>query len=230
MALEPFVLVQGAVDHLFELLAPKSLQDIDLTPGQQRGDDLETGVLRGGADEGHRTALDGAQEAVLLGLGEAVNLVDEQHRPRAEHALALRAVDDLADFLDAAANGAELVKGPTGGFRHQAGQGGLSDPRRAPQDHRRQLTGLQGAAQRGIRPDEVGLSDVVLEAPWAHALGQGGIRGLGSVHGAGCSVAGAALGRSTTFKGMPSGRVCFQRVWDHSQYAGSWRSWTSSRS
>ncbi len=62
--------------------------------------------MRRSADEDDRAVLDVGQEDVLLGGVEAVQFVDEEHRPPA--ALPLpepRALDDLADLLDAGCGG-----------------------------------------------------------------------------------------------------------------------------
>ena len=45
---------------------------------EQRGDDFKRWVFRGRADQGDRAVLDGVQEGVLLGLVEAMDLVDEE--------------------------------------------------------------------------------------------------------------------------------------------------------
>jgi hypothetical protein len=45
---------------------------------EEGGGDLERGVLRGGADEDNGTVLDEGEDGVLLGLVEAVDLVDEE--------------------------------------------------------------------------------------------------------------------------------------------------------
>ena len=48
-------------------------------PAQQGRIHLEERVLRGGPDEHDQPVFDGGEEHVLLGLGEAVHLVDEEH-------------------------------------------------------------------------------------------------------------------------------------------------------
>ena len=55
------------------------LQLQDQRPRQQRCDHGERRVLGGGRDQQHDPVLDGGQQRVLLGLGEPVHLVDEQH-------------------------------------------------------------------------------------------------------------------------------------------------------
>lgn len=67
----------GAVEQLGERLMVEPVQDQHLCAAQQRGVELERGVLRRGADQRDRPVLDIGQEAVLLGTVEAVDLVDE---------------------------------------------------------------------------------------------------------------------------------------------------------
>lgn len=70
-------------------------------PGQQRGDDREVRVLGGRRDQGHPAVLDRGEQGVLLGLAEAVDLVEEEDGLLAEAAGgAAGAVDDRPDLLD----------------------------------------------------------------------------------------------------------------------------------
>lgn len=50
-----------------------------MTAGEKGRDDCEAWVFSGGGNEDDLTALDGAQENVLLSLGEAVDLVKEEN-------------------------------------------------------------------------------------------------------------------------------------------------------
>ncbi len=63
-----------------DLLGRERLQRVHAQARQESAVDLERGVLGGGADERHQVLLDGRQQRVLLGLVEAVDLVEEQHR------------------------------------------------------------------------------------------------------------------------------------------------------
>jgi hypothetical protein len=62
----------------------KGFKHVHLAAGKQGADHLEAGVLRGGTDQGDGSLLHGAQQGVLLGLAEPVDLVDEQHGACAE--------------------------------------------------------------------------------------------------------------------------------------------------
>ncbi len=75
-----FVILQGPAEQGGDLLLVERVQDHRLAAGEQRGVDLEGGVLGRRADQGDGAVLDGRQEGVLLALVEAVDLVDEQER------------------------------------------------------------------------------------------------------------------------------------------------------
>ena len=63
---------------------------------QQRRDHAEERVLRRRGDQRHPAVLHPRQQGVLLGLGEAVHLVDEQHRLAAERDSSRRAASIAA--------------------------------------------------------------------------------------------------------------------------------------
>ncbi len=91
---------QPAGHHLLELLGRQRLEPPEGRPRQQRGVDLEEGVLGGGPDEHHQPLLDRGQQGVLLGAVEPVHLVEEQDGPPALLAEeAPGAVDDLPHVL-----------------------------------------------------------------------------------------------------------------------------------
>ena len=74
----------------------------DAAAREQRGVDVEEGVLGRRADQDHRAVLDVRQQRVLLRAVEAVDLVDEEDRALVRDLAApLRAGDDLADVGDA---------------------------------------------------------------------------------------------------------------------------------
>ena len=68
----------GAVEEFQQVVLLQRLQHVHLAAGEQGADDFERGVLRCGADEGDHALLHGTQQGVLLGLAEAVYLVDEE--------------------------------------------------------------------------------------------------------------------------------------------------------
>ncbi len=150
------------------------------------GFDLEEGILRGGPDEHDEAVLDGGQEHVLLGLGEAVHLVDEEHGPLALLAQAvLRLGQRLADVLHAGGRGRERGQVLGGGVGQEPGQGGLAGAGGPPQDRRADPVRLGQAAQRRAGADEVLLAHDLVEGAGAEAGGQGGLAPEAAVGGVG---------------------------------------------
>ncbi len=116
----------GAVDeHVDRLVVGSGLLGVEPAPHQdldggaverleaeqrraaaQRRVDLEERVLGGRPDEGDRAVLDRRQQGVLLRLGEAVDLVEEQDRAPPVHAEAFPGTfDDLPHVLDPGGDG-----------------------------------------------------------------------------------------------------------------------------
>ena len=58
----------------------KCFKHQDLTAREQGRDDLEGGILGGGADQDERAPFDMGKKIVLLRFIEVMDLVDEQHR------------------------------------------------------------------------------------------------------------------------------------------------------
>ncbi len=102
---------------------------------EQRRVDLEVRVLGRGADEGEQAGLDRRQQRVLLGLVEAVDLVEEQDRALAVLAEPLLGPGEhLAHVLHAGAHRRQALEGPLGRRGDQLGERRLARAGRAPQD------------------------------------------------------------------------------------------------
>jgi hypothetical protein len=74
------------------------VQLIDLRAAEERVVDLEVRVLRRRPDQRDKALLDRGQQGVLLGLVEAVDLVEEEDRAAAAGPALAGAGDDLADL------------------------------------------------------------------------------------------------------------------------------------
>ena len=86
---------QGPVDQRADRVRVERLERQHPRARQQRSDHLERRVLGCRADQDDRSALDVRQQGVLLGLVEAVDLVEEDDRgPPARRELELGALDD----------------------------------------------------------------------------------------------------------------------------------------
>ena len=166
---------RGAQDAL-DLLRRERLELEDAGAGEQRRDDLERRVLGRGADERDRAVLDIRQDDVLLRLVEAVDLVDEEDRalPLLAEPLACFS-DDAAEVSDAGRDGGDGLEVGLRERGDDAGEGGLAGAGRAPEDHRGELVGVDGAAQDAPLADEVLLADELVEGARPHARGERGV-------------------------------------------------------
>jgi hypothetical protein len=113
------------------------------------------------------------QEGVLLRLVEAMHLVHE-HDGRAAILVAreARPLHRVADLLHAGEDRRDGDELGVEGARHQAREGGLPDPRRAPEDHRMRPTGTQRHADRLALAQQVLLADHLVDGLRSQALGE----------------------------------------------------------
>ena len=135
-----------------ELLGGERGQRIHPQAREQGAVDLERGVLGGGADQRQQALLHGRQQRVLLGLVEAVDLVEEQHRPAASGSAPVgRALDHRTDLRAPGLHRAELLEGAAGALGDDPREGRLAGSRRAVEEHRVGLAVLDRRAQGGAR-------------------------------------------------------------------------------
>ena len=112
------------------------------------------------ADEQHDPVLHRGQQGVLLGLGEAVHLVDEQHRLLAREEAAAGQFDDAAHFLHPGGQRGQCLEAAAGGPRDQRRERGLAgagrtvqeDGRGAPTPPRGVAAAHRGPADAAARP------------------------------------------------------------------------------
>ena len=83
-----------------DLVVGERLEAPDAHPREERGVHLEVGVLGGRADERDGPVLDVRQQRVLLGLVEAVDLVEEQHGAGAVEGQPVLRLGDRGAHLD----------------------------------------------------------------------------------------------------------------------------------
>ena len=169
----PLGVLQGAAEKRDDVLFLQSFQHEHARAGEQGRDDLEGRVFRRRADEGEHAVFDVGQEAVLLGLVEAVDLVDEQNRADAPALHALRLVHGGAQFLHPVEHRAQRDEVRVRPVRDDARERRLARAGRSPEDKRAQGVFLHGAPQHAARADEVILAQDLIERPGAHAFGQG---------------------------------------------------------
>ena len=140
-----------------DLLGRQRLQRVDAHAREQRAVDLERGVLGRRADQRHQALLDGRQQRVLLGLVEAVDLVEEEHRLR-RRSVSRRcggALDHGAHLGAPGRDRAQLLEGRAGALGDDPRERRLARAGRAVEDHRVRPALLDRGAQRraGARAD-----------------------------------------------------------------------------
>ena len=142
----------------------------------ERGVDLEEGVLGGGAHEHHDAVLHGMEQGILLRAVEAVDLVDEQDRAlaRGEQAV-LGRLDGLAQVLDGARDGRHLDERRMGAVGDDARERGLARARRTVEDDRGERILLDGAAQPRALPHRGFLADEPVEGLGTHPHRERGV-------------------------------------------------------
>ena len=159
-----------------DLLGRELLELVDLRAREQRAVDLEVGVLGRGADQRHQPLLDRRQQRVLLCLVEAVDLVEEEdRRPPAGPALA-GAGDHLSHLGAPGLDRGQLLERRVGVLGRQPRERGLAGSRRAIEDHRMRVAGLERDAQRRARREQVLLADELVQRARSHAGGERAVR------------------------------------------------------
>ena len=89
------------------------------------------------------------KKRILLAFIETVNFIDKQQGVAPFAALAVfRPLNNETDILYTAENGRNGLKAEITEVGQQAGEGGLTDTRRAPQDHGVELSLLNRPAER----------------------------------------------------------------------------------
>ena len=166
-----FGVSEGAGEEGEDLVFGEGVEGVDAAAGEQRRNNLERRVFGGGSDEADGSVLDVGEEGVLLGLVEAVNLIDEEDGAGAEFRRFFGVDHDLLDLLDAGEDGGELDEAGAGDVGDDAGEGGLADSGRSPEDHGGGVVALDLDAEGLAGGEDVLLADVFVEVAGAHAVG-----------------------------------------------------------
>jgi len=139
----------------------------------ERGVDLEVGILGGGTDEDDGSVLHRVEEGILLRAVEAVDLVDEEYRAAGHgEKAALGGVDLAAEVLDRTRDGRDLHELGVRGVGDDARERGLARTGRTVEDDRREGVVLDGTTQPRSVTHRLLLSDVPVEGLRTHAHGK----------------------------------------------------------
>ena len=163
---------QAALEHLLQFLFIEWLQHVNPRPRQQGRIHLEGRVLGGGTDKVEQAAFHIRQEGILLGLVEAVHLIDEQEAGLAQQSRRFGSGHRLADLLDATEHRRDRQQLAAKAPGHQARQGGLADARRPPENHRMGLPALERHAQRFARAEQMLLANHLVDVARAQPFRQ----------------------------------------------------------
>jgi hypothetical protein len=171
--------LHGAAQDDLDVAGQKRAQLVDLAARQQRRVDLEVRVLGRRPDERHEPLLDRRQQRVLLGLVEAVDLVEEEDGRLGQLAAVLGALEDLAHLRAPGLDRAELLQGGMGRGGHDPRQRRLARARRPVEDHRVRAALLDGRAQGRALREQVLLPDELVERAWPQPGRQRSCQGIG---------------------------------------------------
>ncbi len=126
----------GTFQQAFQCAEIERAQGHQLRTAQQRGIQFKGRVFGRRTDQRDRARFHMWQEPVLLRLVEAVNFVNEQQCPAPTLAAHLGRIEHLAQVGNAGKNCADLLERERGRIGKKAGDGGLADAGRAPEDQR----------------------------------------------------------------------------------------------
>jgi hypothetical protein len=165
--------VRAAIDHPVQGRLVERPELVQPRAREQRAVDVVVGILGGGPDQRDQARLDHRQQGVLLGLVEAVDLVQEEDRALARRPEPVAGpLDHGVDVGLSGVDRRELLEGGVGEPRDQAGQGRLAGARRAVEDRGADAVLVDRPSQRLARPDQVQLAGDLVEGRRAQAVGQ----------------------------------------------------------
>jgi len=163
----PLGVAQRPFEERDEVVLAERPQLVDPQPRAQRRDELEVGVLGCRADEQHAALFERGQERVLLGAVEPVDLVEQEHRPRARAASA-GTLDHRAHLAAAARHRGALFDRCAAGGGDEPCQRRLSAAGRSVQHQRVRCAPLERAPKRRVGRQQVALPDDFGERTRAH--------------------------------------------------------------
>ena len=133
---------------------------------------MERGILSGGTDQGQQATLDMGQKAILLGLVETVDFIDEEDGlPAILVSNRLTLLDNPADVLDPGEHGRKEDKVGLTQPGQQSGQGGLAGARWASEQERRQVARLNQSPENFVLAHQMLLTDILGKGLWTHPFG-----------------------------------------------------------
>ena len=157
---------QGAFEHRDDIGGRQWIEAEEVAAAEERGVDVETRVVRGGADQAHSAFLHVGQQEVLLRFVEPVQLVDEQDRGRLGPAAG--GLQHLAQLGDIGKDGVDPHETAFRFARDRLGQRRFAAARRAVEDEAAETVGRHEPWQKVAGPQDVSLADHLGERTRTH--------------------------------------------------------------
>ena len=172
--LEQYILMDSPVQKRLQITLFQRLEHKNLAAGQQGSNDLKGRIFRSGAHQHDGSVLYGAQQGILLGLVEAVDLIDKQDGSTflAEQATGLGLIKDLTHILYPGRNGTEGIEIAVQGFGYDMGQGSLTHTWRPPENKGTQVPTLYHLPQDAALSYQMTLAHILVQRPGSHPLGE----------------------------------------------------------
>ncbi len=149
IAVAVLLILEGAFQNPHHVFIDQRLKLEDTGPRDEGADDLEVGVLCGGANEHDGSILHVGQQGILLCFVPAMDLVDEEDRTLTVHSQAILGfLDDASQVSHPRQHGADGLEVPLRRVSDDHRQRRFARARRPPEDQRgEESIRLDGAAQ-----------------------------------------------------------------------------------
>ena len=171
--------LERAPQQRLDVAGLERVQLVDLGAREQRGVDLEAGVLGRRADQRQQPLLDRRQQRVRWALSKRwISSRKKIVARRAAAAVLAGAGDHLAHLGAAGVDRRELLERGGGVLGREPRERRLAGAGRPAEDHRVRLARLERGAQRRALAEQVLLADELRERTRPHARGERSIGGL----------------------------------------------------
>ena len=172
VAVTAFLVRKRALQQTHDFSIRQRLQRVDARAREQRCDHLKRRILRSRADESDVPRFDMGKKSILLRLVESMHFVDEYDGASAGAPCVFGSGHHVFDLSNAAHYRAEGDKFGMRAPRNQARERGLAAAGRSPENHRTEVVGFDGRAQRLSRAEQRLLARKFFERARTHAFGE----------------------------------------------------------
>ena len=161
------------VEERADGIGPQRFETEQSAPADQRRVHFEEGILGRGAHQDDRPVLDAREQGILLRFGEAVDLVQEEHRPTLILLEALLGLHEhFPHVLHTCRGGRQRSERRVRLRGDKPGQGGLPGPGGTPEDHGYRTPCAHHRRKGGTGGKEVRLADDLIQRGRPHPCGE----------------------------------------------------------